>query len=86
MHFCWCVLSVFSRVLISDLDTFFQDTALGRQAKLFTCLLSIENKVDSFRSATPPYQLSEELKVSMISYLVLVDVHTDEPFIVDQHK
>jgi hypothetical protein len=40
-----------------------QDTALGRQAKLFVCLLSVENKIDTFRSATPPYQVSDELKV-----------------------
>lgn len=40
-----------------------QDTALGRQAKLFTCILSLENKIDTFRSAVPPYQLSDELKV-----------------------
>ena len=40
-----------------------QDSALGRQAKLFTCILSLENKVDAFRSAVPPYQLSDELKV-----------------------
>ena len=40
-----------------------QDTALGRQAKLFACILSLENKVDAFRSAAPPYQLSDELKV-----------------------
>lgn len=40
-----------------------KDTVLGRQAKLFIGMLSLENKVDNFRSATPPYQLSEELKV-----------------------
>ena len=40
-----------------------QDSALGQQAKLFTCILSLENKVDAFRSAVPPYQLSDELKV-----------------------
>ena len=40
-----------------------QETALGRQAKLFVCLLSVENKVDAFRSAAPPYQVSDELKV-----------------------
>jgi hypothetical protein len=42
-----------------------QDTPLGRQAKLFACLLSVETKVDAFRSAAPPFQLSEELKVCM---------------------
>jgi hypothetical protein len=42
-----------------------QDTALGRQAKLFASILSLENKVDAFRSAAPPYQLSDELKVSV---------------------
>ncbi len=46
---------------------FTQDTALGRQTKLFVCLLSLENKVDAFRSAAPPYQLSDELKVSIRS-------------------
>ena len=40
-----------------------QDTALGRQAKLFACILALENKVNTFRSAAPPYQLSDELKV-----------------------
>jgi len=40
-----------------------QETALGRQAKLFVCLLSVENKIDAFRSAAPPYQVSDELKV-----------------------
>ena len=39
-----------------------QDTALGRQAKLFACIMSLENKVDVFRSAALPYQLSDELK------------------------
>ena len=40
-----------------------QDTALGWQAKLFASILALENKVDTFRSAAPPYQLSDELKV-----------------------
>ena len=40
-----------------------KDSALGRQAKLFVCILSVENKIDAFRSATPPYQVSDELKV-----------------------
>lgn len=40
-----------------------QDTTLGRQAKLFACILSLENKVDAFQSAAPPYQVSDELKV-----------------------
>ena len=40
-----------------------QDTALGRQAKLLACIMSLDNKVDAFRSAAPPYQLSDELKV-----------------------
>jgi len=44
-----------------------QDTALGRQAKLFACVLALENKVDAFRSAAPPYQLSDKLKVSIIT-------------------
>ena len=37
--------------------------ALGRQTKLFVCLLSAENKIDAFRSTAPPYQVSEALKV-----------------------
>ena len=40
-----------------------QDTALGRQAKLFVCILSVENKIDTFQLATPPYQVLDELKV-----------------------
>ena len=40
-----------------------QDTPLGRQAKLFACILALENKLDTIRSAAPPYQLSDELKV-----------------------
>jgi len=40
-----------------------QDTVLGQQAKLFSCILALENKVDTFQSAAPPYQLSNELKV-----------------------
>lgn len=44
-----------------------QDSALGRQAKLYVCLLSIESKVDAFKSATPPYQVSEELKACLPS-------------------
>lgn len=39
-----------------------QDTTLGRQAKLFVSLLSVENKIDVFRSAAPPYQVTDELK------------------------
>jgi hypothetical protein len=49
-----------------------QDTALGRQAKLFACIMSLENKVDAFRLAAPPYQLSDELKVCNITVLFLV--------------
>ncbi len=41
-----------------------QDSAVGRQARIFVCLLSIENKIEAFQSASPPYQVSEELKVS----------------------
>jgi hypothetical protein len=37
--------------------------ALGHQAKLFVCLLGVENKIDTFRSAAPPYQVLDELKV-----------------------
>ncbi|KAF8914281.1 hypothetical protein CPB84DRAFT_1841008 [Gymnopilus junonius] len=37
-------------------------------AKIYVCLLSIENKVDTFRSATPPYQVSEALKTNINNY------------------
>ncbi|KDR65174.1 hypothetical protein GALMADRAFT_44440, partial [Galerina marginata CBS 339.88] len=47
-------------------------TALGRQAKLFVCLLSVENKVDAFRSAAPPYQVSDELKTNIGNYSLAV--------------
>lgn len=40
-----------------------QESAAGRQARLYIAILSIENKIDTFRSAAPPYQVSEELKV-----------------------
>jgi hypothetical protein len=40
-----------------------QDMALGHQAKLFVHVLALENKLNTIRSAVPPYQLSEELKV-----------------------
>ncbi|KJA12533.1 hypothetical protein HYPSUDRAFT_210423, partial [Hypholoma sublateritium FD-334 SS-4] len=45
-----------------EVEAFFSDTVLGRQAKLFIGMMSLENKVDAFRSATPPYQLSDDLK------------------------
>ncbi|KJA14234.1 hypothetical protein HYPSUDRAFT_208899 [Hypholoma sublateritium FD-334 SS-4] len=51
-----------------EVEAFFSDTVLGRQAKLFIGMMSLENKVDAFRSATPPYQLSEELKVNITNY------------------
>ena len=56
--------SIYLRCLCLNLG---QDNALGQQAKLFACVLSLENKVDAFRSAAPPYQLSNELKVSIIT-------------------
>jgi len=40
-----------------------QETALGHQAKLVVCVLSVENKIDAFWLAAPPYQVSDELKV-----------------------
>ncbi|PPQ93830.1 hypothetical protein CVT25_013539 [Psilocybe cyanescens] len=55
-----------------EVDAFLLDTALGRQAKLFTCILSLENKVDAFRSAAPPYQLSEDLKTNINNYGIAV--------------
>jgi len=60
-----------------------QDTALGRQAKLFICVLSLENKVDAFRSASPAFQLSEELKVCI--NLVLYVPAAEMPYYIDQH-
>jgi len=51
-----------------------QDTAPGRQAKLFITILSLESKVDAFRSAAPPYQVSEELKVCFVLMRTLMDV------------
>ncbi|KJA14957.1 hypothetical protein HYPSUDRAFT_149710, partial [Hypholoma sublateritium FD-334 SS-4] len=39
---------------------------------LFVCMLSVENKIDAFRSAAPPYQLSEELKTNINNYSVAV--------------
>jgi hypothetical protein len=51
-----------------------QDTAPGRQAKLFITILSLENKVDAFRSAATPYQVSEDLKVCFVLMRTLMDV------------
>jgi hypothetical protein len=44
------------------------DAALGRQAKLFTraSVLALENNLDTIRSAAPPYQLFDELKVCLM--------------------
>jgi len=50
-----------------------QDTVPGRQAKLFITILSLENKVDAFRSAAPPYQVSEELRVCFVFMRTLMD-------------
>lgn len=61
-----------------------QDSALGRQARLFTCLLSVENKVDAFKSAAPPYQVSEELKVCFQTFLN--DLTAINRFYIDQHQ
>jgi hypothetical protein len=51
-----------------------QDTAPGRQAKLFITILSLESKVDVLRSAAPPYQVSEELKVCFVLMRTLMHV------------
>jgi len=40
-----------------------KDTALGCQAKLFVCVLSVENKINTFWLAALPYQVLDELKV-----------------------
>ncbi|KJA24006.1 hypothetical protein HYPSUDRAFT_136689, partial [Hypholoma sublateritium FD-334 SS-4] len=45
---------------------------LGRQARIFVCLLSIENKMEAFQSAAPPYQVSEELKTNINNYAIAV--------------
>jgi len=55
-----------------ELDVFLLDTALGRQVKLFVCVLALENKLDTIRSAAPPYKLSEELKTNINNYGVAV--------------
>jgi hypothetical protein len=55
-----------------ELEAFLQESALGRQAKLFVCLLSVENKIDTFRSAAPPYQVSDGLKTNINNYSVAV--------------
>ncbi|CAA7263726.1 unnamed protein product [Cyclocybe aegerita] len=55
-----------------EVDAFLLDTVLGRQAKLFACILSLENKIDTFRSAAPPYQLSDELKTNITNYGIAV--------------
>ncbi|KAF8229661.1 hypothetical protein L208DRAFT_1424052 [Tricholoma matsutake] len=48
------------------------DTALGRQAKLLACVFALENKLDTIRSAAPPYQLSDELKTNVNNYGVAI--------------
>ena len=40
-----------------------QESAVGQRARLYITILSIENKIDTFRLAVPPYQVSDELKV-----------------------
>ena len=40
-----------------------QESAVGHQARLYITILLIENKIDTFWLAVPPYQVSEELKV-----------------------
>ncbi|KAF8957492.1 hypothetical protein BDZ97DRAFT_1762884 [Flammula alnicola] len=55
-----------------ELEAFLLDSPLGRQAKLLICLLSVENKVDSFQSAAPPFQVSEELKTNISNYALAV--------------
>ncbi|KJA16143.1 hypothetical protein HYPSUDRAFT_148190, partial [Hypholoma sublateritium FD-334 SS-4] len=45
---------------------------LGRQAKLFVTLLSVENKIDTYRSAAPPFQVSEDLKTNINNYAIAV--------------
>ncbi|KIJ89892.1 hypothetical protein K443DRAFT_15720 [Laccaria amethystina LaAM-08-1] len=48
------------------------ESALGRQAKLFVCLLSVKNKIDTFRSAAPPYQVLDGLKTNINNYSIAV--------------
>ncbi|KAF8805217.1 hypothetical protein BYT27DRAFT_7224926 [Phlegmacium glaucopus] len=46
--------------------------SLGHQAKLFVCILSVENKIDAFQSATLAYQVLDELKTNINNYAVAV--------------
>jgi hypothetical protein len=61
---------------------YYQDTPLGRQAKLFASIMSIDNKIDAFQSAAPPYQLSEELKVCPLIFSLMLSLDSS----IDEHQ
>ncbi|PPQ73479.1 hypothetical protein CVT25_000159 [Psilocybe cyanescens] len=56
----------------NKLEAFLLDTVPGQQAKIFITILLLENKVDTFQSAAPPYQVSEELKTNINNYALAV--------------
>jgi hypothetical protein len=72
MHFLCLCLSI----------GYYQDTPLGRQAKLFASIMSIDNKIDAFQSAAPPYQLSEELKVCPLIFSLMLSLDSS----IDEHQ
>jgi hypothetical protein len=65
------LVSFFVETYLLDVYTG-QDTALGQQVKLFACVLALESKLNTIQSATPPYQLSDELKVCINDIIVLL--------------
>ncbi|KIJ90086.1 hypothetical protein K443DRAFT_576202 [Laccaria amethystina LaAM-08-1] len=56
----------------NDLEVFLVDSPLGRQAKMFTCLISLENQINAFQSAAAPFQVSDELKTNITNYALAV--------------
>ena len=44
-----------------------QDTALGQHVQLFAHVLALENKVNAIQVAAPLYQLSDELKLCIMT-------------------
>ncbi|KIK09284.1 hypothetical protein K443DRAFT_942 [Laccaria amethystina LaAM-08-1] len=51
-----------------EAEAFLLESAAGHQARLYIAILSVENKIDTFRSAAPPYQVYEELKTNINNY------------------
>ncbi|KAF9470453.1 hypothetical protein BDN70DRAFT_821350, partial [Pholiota conissans] len=47
-------------------------TAVGRQARLFVDLLSLDNKIEAFRSSVLSFHLSDELKTTIDKYAIAV--------------